>query len=78
MPRPAIQPHLQRLLKTERIFIVSLFETDRNSGKFFCALKAPCDDISGALDHDLLYTTGIACSPDDAVHVARSKLWGNL
>lgn len=80
MAAPPIQPHLRRLLKTERTVIVTLFRTIDRGGEpcYTCALKAPADSRSDTLDHGMIYALSCGNNPDDAVHAARQELWKGL
>lgn len=77
MPRPNLEPHLQRRLIEEKTVIGSLFQVSNKEG-FFCSLYAPGEGVVAILDHGSLYATGYGSSPEDAVCEARAKLWGGL
>lgn len=78
MPRPDVPQHLRRLLQTEKTYIMSLFEVNQGSGKFYCALKAPVTESYCALEHGGCYAYAEAHDPVDAIMAAREKLWGTL
>lgn len=80
MAAPPIQPHLQRLLKTEHTVILSLFRTIDRGGQpcYTCALKAPANSRGETLEHGTVYALECGTSPDDAVYAAREKLWSGL
>lgn len=78
MPRPNLEPHLQRRLTEEKTVIGSLFQVDKGKD-FFCSLYAPgTNPAQTILDHGSLYATGMGLTPEDAVYEARAKLWGGL
>lgn len=74
--RPQLEPHLSRLLTTEKIVVGSLFEY--KSGTYWCSLYAPGTDHNVVLNPECMYAVGEGPTPDDAVYAARTKLWGTL
>lgn len=80
MPRPEIEPHLRRLLTDEATVIGSLFQiSEKGIGPFFCSLYAPGDNpAKTVLSDGVCYAAAEGPTPEDAIHEARSKLWGGL
>lgn len=79
MPRPAIEPHLQRLLTSEKIYIGSLFQIKNDgTGPFYCSLYAPGEGPSVVLQEGILYAYSEGDTPEDAIHAARNQLWKGL
>jgi len=78
MPRPALEPHLRRLLTDEAIVIGSLFQTAEGK-PFFCSLYAPGTNVAHCvLSPDSVYAYAEGPTAEDAVYEARKKLWGDL
>lgn len=77
MPRPKLEPHLQRLLTDESIRVGSLFEVDKK-GHWFASLYSPDIGAASVLNPKCLYATGEASTPEDAIYAAREKLWNGL
>lgn len=77
MPRPALEPHLRRLLIEESTYIVSLFQVD-GKGRFFCAALAPAENVAEALFDGRCYAHGQGDTPEDAVYAMRTTMWSGL
>lgn len=78
MPRPQIEPHLSRLLTDEHTTIGCLLAV-KPGGPYFAALYAPTDDSGlGFMLFDSAYGYGEASTADDAVWLARERLWNGL
>jgi len=76
MHRPQIEPHLSRLLTSEKTMLGCCVET---KGVFFVALYAPV--LGGRLAEylfDSAYGYGEGPTPEDAIYAARDKLWNGL
>jgi hypothetical protein len=79
MPRPQIEPHLLRLLTSERTYISALFAINGGeSGPFYCSLYAPGDGPSVVLSPGTLYACAEGPTVEDAIHNARYKIWKGL
>lgn len=79
MPRPQIEPHLLRLLSSEKTYIGALFNVKADDGgDYFCSLYAPGDGPGVVLNPDVLYACAEGPTVEDAIHNARAKLWKGL
>ena len=77
MPRPKLEPHLQRLLIDESIHIGSLFQVSSREG-WFSSLYSPDLGAASVLNPACLYAYGEGESPEEAVFAARDKMWNGL
>lgn len=78
MARPSIEPHLQRLLTSEKIFVGSLFTLGKGDSEYFCSLYAPGDSALVVLEPSSLYAWAIGDTAEDAIYAAREGLWKGL
>lgn len=77
MPRPKIEPHLQRLLTEESVHVGALFQT-QSDGPWFTSLYSPDKGVASVLNPTCLYAWAEGPTPEDAIHNGRAKLFGGL
>lgn len=78
MPRPKLEPHLQRLLNDERTYVGALFQVN-DGGPWWCSLYAPVQEgVCPVLDPSISYAYDEGPTPEDAIYGARDKLWNGL
>jgi len=79
MPRPELEPHLQRLLTSEDTRILALFSVPASgNGPFFCSAIGPAEELRMPWDERVVYAYSEGPTPEDAVYAVRQKLWNGL